>query len=236
MKPRSEHKPLAHRLAEQVREAIVSGRFGLGEALSEEGLAAAFAVSRTPVREALALLEAQGLVSIVPKSGTYVFNPNEQDITELCEHRVVLETAAMRLALARAPEALHQAMAATLEGLRQAVAEGDMAAYGRHDTRFHQAFFLHCENRYLHAAYASTLGRVATLRTHLANRARHEPGRSMADHERIVELVEQRRDGPLATLLSKHIMRTRENYIQALRDREEQQPDAASRMRRKLGI
>lgn len=76
-------KSLVVRLADNIREAIVSARLDLGEALSEESLAAAFEVSRTPVREALALLQTEGLVNVVAKSGSYVFSPTEDDIVKI---------------------------------------------------------------------------------------------------------------------------------------------------------
>lgn len=229
---------MAHRLADEIREAIISAQLDLGEALSEEGLAAAFAVSRTPIREALTLLETQGLVTIVPKSGTYVFKPDEADITELCEHRAALESTASRLAMERHPEALLADLLAALQGMQNARNADDMNLYGRADTALHLAFFKHCDNRYLQEAYERNLGRVAALRTHLAWRARNEPARSYGDHQRILDLVEQGKATALGSLLTRHIMRTRENYISALRMRQEGE-SASSRtlqMRRKLGL
>ena len=233
-----QNKTMAHRLADDIREAIISAQLDLGEALSEEGLAAAFAVSRTPIREALTLLETQGLVTIVPKSGTYVFQPDAQDITELCEHRAALESTASRLAMARHPEALLADLRVALQGMQDARVAGDMNLYGRADTALHLAFFQHCDNRYLQEAYQRNLGRVAALRTHLASRARNEPARSFDDHQRIIDMVEQGKANALGSLLARHIMRTRENYINALRIRQEGE-SASSRtvqMRKKLGL
>ena len=56
----------------QIEEAINSGEYLPGDALDEAALAKQFGVSRTPVREALLQLSVQGLVKIVPRSGTYV--------------------------------------------------------------------------------------------------------------------------------------------------------------------
>lgn len=230
------NKPLALRVADDIRQAIVAARFDLGEALSEEGLAAAFGVSRTPVREALTLLQTEGLVNIVPKSGTYVFSPTEDEIVELCEHRVTLEIEACRRALERHPEATLAALEHAVAQMVQAQADDDMNAYGAADTAFHLCFFQHCGNRYLREAYERNLGRVAALRTHLAYMARNEPSRSFADHRKIIELVAAGKHTSLATLLSKHILRTRENYILTLRDRLEKSGPAVERMRRKLGL
>ncbi|HYI73318.1 MAG TPA: winged helix-turn-helix domain-containing protein, partial [Skermanella sp.] len=66
---------MALQVADRIRNAIILAEFDLGEALSEDSLAAAMGISRTPVREALRLLQTEGLVTVVPKSGTFVFNP-----------------------------------------------------------------------------------------------------------------------------------------------------------------
>lgn len=137
---KSVEKSLAMRLANEIREAIVSARFDLGEALSEESLAAAFEVSRTPVREALALLQTEGLVNVVAKSGSYVFSPTEDDIVELCEHRVTLEVEASRRALERNPEATLQALRDALAQMIMALEQDDRLAYGAADTEFHLSF------------------------------------------------------------------------------------------------
>ena len=236
---KSVEKSLAMRLANEIREAIVSARFDLGEALSEESLAAAFEVSRTPVREALALLQSEGLVNVVAKSGSYVFSPTEDDIVELCEHRVTLEVEASRRALERNPEATLQALRDALAQMIMALEQDDRLAYGAADTEFHLSFFKFSANRYLVDAYERNLGRVAALRTHLARRARHEPDRSFNDHRQMIELAEAGKHGALATLLSRHILRTRESYIATLRERQElagPNSDRVERIRRKLRL
>ena len=87
-RPRS----LAATVADRLRQAIIDADLALGSELSEVGLATRLGVSRTPVREALTLLQQQGLVNIIPQRGTYVFFPTEQDIIDLCEYRIVLES------------------------------------------------------------------------------------------------------------------------------------------------
>ena len=236
---KSVEKSLALRLADNIREAIVSARLDLGEALSEESLAAAFEVSRTPVREALALLQTEGLVNVVAKSGSYVFSPTEVDIVELCEHRVTLEVEASRRSLERNPEVTLQALRDALTQMSSALEQDDRLSYGAADTEFHSSFFKFSANRYLVDAYERNLGRVAALRTHLAQRARHEPDRSFKDHWRMIELAETGNYRALATLLSQHILRTRESYIVTLRERQELQgmnSDRVKKIRRKVRL
>ena len=71
--------------AERIRKAIVQGRLKMGESLSENFLAQNLHVSKTPIREALSLLNMEGLVKIVPQKGTFVFSMDKPEIIELCE-------------------------------------------------------------------------------------------------------------------------------------------------------
>ena len=66
---------------DSLRDAIWEGRFAHGERLREEEIASALGVSRTPVREAMGQLQAQGLVVIRPQVGSFVFTPSADDIT-----------------------------------------------------------------------------------------------------------------------------------------------------------
>lgn len=229
---------LALTIADRIRSAIVSAELKFGESLSEDTLATAFEVSRTPVREALNILEMEDLVNIIPKSGTYVFKPNQDDIAELCDYRAGLETHAASLAL-RSDDVL--LLVGTLETnlalMTAAIEQNDMPAYGRADTDFHLAFFFHCGNRYLERAYGLILGRVAALRTHLAMSAEGEPNRSYQDHKMIIRLVQGREEESLSRLLTEHVLRTKANYLTAFEKLSPLTADSrADRLRRRLAI
>lgn len=231
-------KGLAIVIADKIRTAIVDAELEFGESLSEDTLASAFEVSRTPVREALNILQIEGLVTIVPKSGTYVFTPTVEDITELCDYRIGLEQHAVTLtpqgSIGKAVAELQK----QVDAMEDAVSGSDMQAYGRADTEFHLAFFRHCGNRYLQNAYNLILGRVASLRTHLAIHAPGEPDRSMADHRRMVALLGSEQRGELAALLGTHIAHTRNNYLDVFQtsDAVNRSRGRAVRLRKRLAI
>ena len=92
---------LATTVADRLRQAIIDAELALGSELSEATLAAKLGVSRTPIREALTLLQQQGMVNIIPQRGTYSFFPTEQDIIDLCEYRIVLENRAVSFSTAQ---------------------------------------------------------------------------------------------------------------------------------------
>ncbi|MEN5278391.1 GntR family transcriptional regulator [Brucella sp. TWI432] len=228
---------LASSIADRIRVAIVNAEFDFGESLSEDTLATAFEVSRTPVREALNILQMQDLVHIVPKSGTYVFTPDHNDIAELCDYRVALETQAITLSLARAKAKLVIDLNTHFEAMRVAIAKQDLRSYGRHDTEFHLTFFRNCGNRYLARAYDHILGRVAALRTHLAIGAKGEPDRSFGDHGLMIDLVKDNELTTLTTVLSDHILRTKSNYLNAFDQLPKQPSDTRTlRLRKQLSL
>ncbi len=233
-KPR---KGLVGTIAEKIRTAIVDAELDFGESLSEDALATAFEVSRTPVREALNLLQMEGLVHIVPKSGTYVFTPTAEEIAELCDFRAGLEQQAVMLIPDDGIPRVVARLEMQLETMIAAIAAADMQAYGRADTAFHWTFFEDCGNRYLRNAYNLVLGRVAALRTHLAIRAEGEPDRSFQDHREMIALLAGGQRDKLADMLKAHILRTKDNYVNAF----EKLPIASSdtralRLRRRLAI
>jgi DNA-binding GntR family transcriptional regulator len=213
-RPRS----LAATVAERLRQAIIDLELPLGSELSEVAVAEKLGVSRTPVREALSLLQLQGMVNIIPQRGSYVFFPTEQDLVDLCEYRIVIEQRAVSFSLARARDAtlvlLHDALGA-MEVARNAE---DTIAYSRADTLFHEAFLRNCRNRYLQEGYALAAGPIATLRTHLSGRLAGVQDRSFVEHHEIARGFERGDVVAMDSLLVRHILGTRESYVRALQE------------------
>jgi DNA-binding GntR family transcriptional regulator len=89
------------RVADAIRETIVSGEYAPGAGLSEVTLSDELGVSRTPVREALKQLAAEGLVRVVPRVGTFVAEPTRRDVVELFQLRELFEGLGARLCAQR---------------------------------------------------------------------------------------------------------------------------------------
>jgi DNA-binding GntR family transcriptional regulator len=95
-----ETRTLAEQIAARVRDDVLSGQLPAGRRLSQEALAAQYAVSRVPVRDALRMLHAEGLISTHPRFGTRVAPLSAPDLEELYEMRLALEPLVSRLATA----------------------------------------------------------------------------------------------------------------------------------------
>lgn len=206
---------MAATVADRLRQAIINADFDFGEALSEENLAAAFDVSRTPVREALSMLQMERLVSIVPKSGTYVFTPTVDDIAELCQYRAGLELQAVDLAMARDPGGLAARLDSLAARMRPALEAGAFQHHRQLDNDYHLAFIEAADNRYLMQGYRLIMGRIATLRTHLTLSNRIRPGLLMHDHDLMVVLVREGKVAELKAALQAHVMGIMDRFVEA---------------------
>ena len=210
-------KSLAQTVLTHLRFSIVHGDLELGRQLSERQLADELGVSKTPVREALAQLQNEGLVRIYPQRGAFVFTLSAHEVAELCEFRSALESAALRLAIARNPEAFATALAPVVADMAAAQRRGDQRAYLDLDTRYHATFFEHCGNRYLRECYERNVGKIAALRTHLAVKPLHTK-LSFQEHRQMLQAIRNRAIAKTLAILDVHIGRTRETYSAEIED------------------
>jgi DNA-binding GntR family transcriptional regulator len=205
-------------VTERLRKAIVEAELGLGEALSEDRLATMLGVSRTPVREALTMLQWQGLINVVPKRGTFVFLPSERDIADLCEYRLCMETQAVGRCLEVAHQPTLAAMRHAITAMQAALHDNNPLASARADAAFHDAFFANCGSRYFQEGYAVAAGRISALRAHMAQPPLGEQQRAFAEHQEIAEAFAARDQGRLTRVLESHVRNMRRTYVAALHE------------------
>jgi len=145
-----------------VRDHVLSSPAATGTFLNEQQLATEIGVSRTPVREALLMLQTEGLVEMVPKRGVYVPAMSGRQIRELMDLRGALERHAATTCLA-AGSAPVEAMSCTL-ARQQELCESDAAGDDGHrfielDTQFHQALIDAAGSDLLSRTYAGLRAR-----------------------------------------------------------------------------
>lgn len=227
---------MAYGIVTSLRASITDGAFELGEPLSEDALAEVFSVSRTPVREALKALQTEGIVEIVPKSGTFVFDPSPEQVLELCRFRFRLESWAMEDALRTAAPPTAAALEDVMAEMESAISRGDRAGYNRLDARFHAVAFEVGGNTYLAEAYGAISTQVSALRAHLSTWKSDAVAVSMHEHAQIVDLVRAADAPGVARVLTQHIDQAGQTYVRALADREKQRNlSKRTRLREKLG-
>lgn len=174
---------MSDRLREQIEEQIATGQLPPGSALDEVALATQFGVSRTPVREALIQLTAEGLVELRPRRGAVVASVGPARLLEMFEVMAELEAMCARLAARRMSEAEHAELLAAHRACE--AARGDPDAYFYCNERFHAAIYAGSHNGFL-AEEAAALQRRLRPYRRLQLRVRDRMTNSFAEHEAVV--------------------------------------------------
>lgn len=203
---------------EMIRRGVLSGEFARGQRLREEELAALVGVSRTPVREALRRLNAEGLVDFTPNRGARVTAWSERELEDLYEARALLEGFGARLAAGR----ISADEIAELHDIAEemaAVAESGPDPADRLtelNGRFHRAIVHASRNTQLDTLVRGVMDVPLIYRTF----QRYSPERLRASQSHHRELVEAFRagDGEWAEAVMKaHILAARTTVLQSLR-------------------
>ncbi|MBQ9776046.1 MAG: GntR family transcriptional regulator [Lentisphaeria bacterium] len=139
---------LAEQAYDELVKNIITGVHSGGEMLQEERLAADFGISRTPVREALQRLAAEGLVEQLPRRGFRVALPEEEALSELFECRCVLETSALQKSIHHIPAEEIEELRKKLSAIREETEEARHELLAA-DEIMHDLFTEYCGNRYL---------------------------------------------------------------------------------------
>lgn len=167
-----------------LREAIVGNLLKPGERLTEIALAERLGVSRTPLREAFAQLEREGLVTVLPRVGAFVREVTARDVEETYTVRAALEALAVQLATERRTALGTAQLDDVLADMAAAVEVADEVEYTAALDRFYAVMMTLADNATLHATHTSLLGPVRRLR----RIAMSQPGRMAASYAQSVRI------------------------------------------------
>jgi DNA-binding GntR family transcriptional regulator len=197
----------------RLRDAIQQGELKPGERVMEIELADWLKMSRTPVRDALRRLEAEGMLAHEPRSGLVVAKLDQQAVMELYTMREVLEGTAARLC------ARHASDMEVLELMELVKVEqqlhDDYEALARHNRRFHEAVHRGAHNRYLEKSlYAVTdsmglLGKSQMLLPHRAKTAQSE-------HADIARAIQKRNADAAEEAARRHVRAAQRERMKVL--------------------
>ncbi len=213
---------------EAIRSAITARTIPAGSKLSVPQLASQLKVSRTPVKEALARLEREGLVTTIPNRGAFVSLLDASDISEVYQIREMLEGLVARLAVARAERPAILALRQLVRSQQEALRSGDVAAIMRADMAFHR-----------HLQTLAGNGRLTALLQNLQDQIRIVfatsitiPGRrekAVAEHRHILAAIEQGDPEAAEQAAREHIRRVREAVLASLATAFPREPAGPSR-------
>lgn len=200
----------------QLLDEIRDGGLMPGDRLRETELATRLGVSRTPIREAIRQLEADGLVAHVPRIGASVRQLDYAEVMELYEMRAVLEGTAARLAARAASEVEMQELIVLNDQLAEA---GNSPEAARLNRIFHATLLDAAKNRFLSRSMLSLQKALLILGpSQLSNTARSEE--AVEEHRRIMVALAAR-DGAAAEVeMRAHIEAAQRMRIRSLRERD----------------
>jgi DNA-binding GntR family transcriptional regulator len=210
---------LKDRVYRLLKDSVIRHRFKPGERLLDQEIADNLGVSRTPVREALNRLGAEGLIEIVPRRGAFVIDLSAKDIKDIYEVREVLETLAIRLAVPRLSDEDLVALAQITEACSAALDRKDYVACFELDREFHDRVVRLSGNAKLAEINTLLGGNIQTTRwRHCQDGDRQQL--SFEEHLEILEAL-KKRDAELASaLVSDHINSVKRELL------DEQQQDS----------
>ncbi len=207
-KPR---KTRAEELRLQLADEIVRGVLAPGAALDELTLARRFSVSRTPVREAIRLLAASGLVEVRAHRAAVVAQPSEEHLAGMFEAMAELEAMCAGFAAERMTTTERRALEDTHERLRVLIQGGDPQRYYEVNESFHASIYAGSHNSYLAEITLATRARVQPFRrAQFRNLGRLS--KSHIEHDRVVEAILRGERLVAAAAMRTHILTVRDEY------------------------
>ncbi|MEL3946232.1 GntR family transcriptional regulator [Streptomyces sp. LNU-CPARS28] len=196
--------PAAERVYAHVKQGVLERHYEGGTLLTEGELAEAVGVSRTPVREALLKLEVEGLLRLYPKKGALVLPVSAQEIADVVETRLLVETHSVRKAVP-APAGLIDRLTALLEQQREQAAAGDLAAAARTDRCFHAEIVRSGGNDILSRLYDQLRDRQLRMGVAVMHSHPDRIAKTLAEHEEILAALTAADADAAVDVVTRHV-------------------------------
>lgn len=210
------HVDLWEPIAAALRRAIILGELPPGTHLQEPALAAKFAVSRVPVREALGRLEYEGLVRTEARRGAFVVGLSEEDLHDAYEVRLFTECRAVRRLAGRLTTESSAALRALADEMVAAARRGQTDLIAAPDVAFHRTLLVLAGSRRLLAAW-ETVGGLMSAILSITNVAYHDIDAAATSHYHILAALEQGDAARAEHLLEAHLRNGEQILRQAVR-------------------
>lgn len=208
---------LHEQVAQRLRQMLVEGRIAPGAKLNERELSELLRVSRTPLREAIKMLAAEGLVELLPNRGAIAVSLSESDVQNTFEVIAGLEGLAGELAAQRiTADELAEVQAMQFE-MMAAYTRRDLSAYYTLNARIHNAITAAAKNPVLSTVYNQVNARLQALRFR-SNQDGDKWKRAVKEHEKMIEALVARDGAAMREVLLTHLRNKRDVVLEQLRE------------------
>jgi DNA-binding GntR family transcriptional regulator len=206
---------LARQAADVIRERIASGELRGGDRLIEAHIATQLEVSRGPVREALRLLSAEGLVREEPRRGMFVMQLTSKDVRDIYDLRIAIESRAARLLIERRDPTAIPALRTLVEELSRVSHRGADAA--EIDFRFHETVCLSSGNQRLHGVFVRHATELRTLLRLDAEPTAEAMDLLVRQHDELANVVASNDPDAAEASFRRHLEEARERMVARFR-------------------
>lgn len=207
---------LHEQVAARLRQMLVEGDIPPGAKLNERALCEALRISRTPLREAIKMLAAEGLVELLPNRGSVAVQLDEEDVRHTFEVMAGLEALSGQLAAERIGDAEVAEIEAMHFEMLAAYTRRDLSTYYRLNAAIHRAINVAAGNPVLTSTYNQVNARLQALRFR-SNQDGEKWQRAVAEHEAMVAALKARDGATLARVLTQHLHHKRDVVIEQMR-------------------
>jgi DNA-binding GntR family transcriptional regulator len=202
---------------EKLRQMLIEGVIAPGSKLNERELSSGLDVSRTPLREAIRALAAEGLVELIPNRGAVALQLTEADVVNTFEVMAGLEGLSGELAATRITDSELSEIKAMHYEMLAAYTRSELPNYYRLNAKIHEAINAAAKNPVLTQTYARVNARLQALRFR-SNQEQKKWMRAVKEHEQMVEALETRDAQGLRNVLQQHLFNKRDAVLELMRD------------------
>ena len=211
--------PLRDVVFQTLREAILKGDLRPGERLMELQLAAKLGVSRTTIREAIRMLEQEGLAVTIPRKGAEVARMTEKDMEDVLQIREALDDLAVQVACDKITQEQLERLMATMKNFELAVQAGDLSKIVAYDVEFHDVIYEATDNPKLVILLSNLREQIYRYRVEYLKEKENYP-MLIVEHEEIVQALKQKNKERVADAMRNHIRNQAEVVKNIIREQE----------------
>ena len=204
--------PIRHQVLNQLRDVILTSRIPAGERLYEEKLAAGIGSSRTPVREALHVLEREGLVESIPRVGYVVRGLDREEFDEIVEIRKAIECLAATWAAHKLNDAILKDLRENVERSRAFIRRGDVKKFVDLDAKFHELVAKASGKKRVYEMSQNLRSYMLSYRISSSEETTVAQ-RAVSGHEKIIAAMQSKNEEKIRQAVISHLNQVRKDVL-----------------------
>jgi DNA-binding GntR family transcriptional regulator len=198
-----DNTPLSEKIAERIRDFILKGTLKQGERLTEPSLSKLLGISRTPIREALRLLEIEGFVELIPRKGAVVKTITDKDVDEIFELKIRLESLAARNSVKNMTKNDVEKLRSINDKISSLIGTNHVSQLIKLNSEFHNMFMSKCNNGRL-LKFLESLSLQFKMATAYSFSVTGRIKQVTEEHEMLIEAFEEQDEDKVEKIVEMH--------------------------------